>query len=201
MINIPMATVTNASNCFIIEVICEEDQRLAGNEQPAPTISLHALTEIQPRSGRTMQVLVMVNDVFLTTLLYSSSTHNFSNTEFVWRAGIQLSAHSGLRVAVVNDNRLLCSGCSPDMEIAIGDELFMIACYGLSLGSYEMVFGVQWQESLGPIVWDFASRTMAFVRDGHRIVWSATSMSSVPPLLCMASINVMDDLLQHFAPS
>jgi hypothetical protein len=46
----------------------------------------------------------------------------------------------------------------------------MINCYGLSLDSYKMVIGIQWLESLRPILWDFASRTMAFVHDGHRVV-------------------------------
>jgi hypothetical protein len=87
-----------------------------------------------------------------------------------------------------------------DMAIAIGDELFTIACYGLSLSSYEMVLQVQWLESLGPILWDFTSHTMAFVQDGHHVIWSATSASSTPPILCAALANVMDDLLQHFVP-
>jgi hypothetical protein len=61
-----------------------------------------------------------------------------------------------------------------------------------------MVLGVQWLQSLGPILWDFASRTMAFVRDGHRVVWSATSAPPTPPTLLAASAEVMDDLLQQF---
>jgi hypothetical protein len=40
---------------FLIEVICEEDERPTDDEQPAPTISLHALTGIQPRSGCTIR--------------------------------------------------------------------------------------------------------------------------------------------------
>jgi hypothetical protein len=65
---------------FIIEVICEEDEWPADNEQMMPTISLHTLMGIQPRSGRTMQALITVNDTHLTTLLDSGSTHNFIDT-------------------------------------------------------------------------------------------------------------------------
>jgi hypothetical protein len=32
-----------------------------------------------------------------------------------------------------------------------------------------MVLGIQWLESLGPILWDFRNRTMAFVWNGHRV--------------------------------
>jgi hypothetical protein len=52
----------------------------------------------------------------------------------------------------------------------VGDEVFSINCYGISLASYDMVLGVHWLESLGPILWDFSRRTIAFVRDGHRVL-------------------------------
>jgi hypothetical protein len=57
-----------------------------------------------------------------------------------------------MRVAVVNSNKLLASGCCRNMEIAVHGEHFWIDCYGLPLGSYDMVLGVQWLESLGPIL-------------------------------------------------
>jgi hypothetical protein len=63
-----------------------------------------------------------------------------------------------------------------------------------------MVLGVQWLESLGPIQWDFTSRTIAFIHDGHCIVWSVASASPAPPTLLATWADVMDDLLQHFAP-
>jgi hypothetical protein len=43
----------------------------------------------------------------------------------------------------------------------------------LALGSFDMVLDVEWLEALGPILWDFGSRTMGFVCNGHRILWSA----------------------------
>jgi hypothetical protein len=45
------------------------------------------------------------------------------------------------------------SGSCIDLKINIASEQFIIACYGLSLGSYEMILGVQWLESLGPVLW------------------------------------------------
>jgi hypothetical protein len=50
-----------------------------------------------------------------------------------------------------------------DLNVSIGNEQFIIDCYGLSIDSYDMVLGVQWLESLGSVLWDFASRTIAFV--------------------------------------
>jgi hypothetical protein len=72
---------------FIIEVVAEEE--LDGQADTAePTISLHAITGIQPRMGKTMQLLVAINGVHLRALLDLGLTHNFIDTVETHRAGI-----------------------------------------------------------------------------------------------------------------
>jgi hypothetical protein len=70
------------------EVVYEEDELSSDNEQTAPTILLHTLTGIQPRSGHTMHILVTVNGAQLMALLDSGSTHNFIDTKSTRRAGV-----------------------------------------------------------------------------------------------------------------
>jgi hypothetical protein len=77
---------------------------------------------------------------------------------------------TGLQIVVANGDRLDSPGCCCALHITISTEPFVIDCYGLELALFEMVLGVQWCESLGPLLWDFGRRTMAFVRDGHRIL-------------------------------
>jgi predicted aspartyl protease len=110
-----------------------------------------------------MQLSIVINGARLTALLDSGSTHNFVDTEVTARTGILLAACSGLRVAVANGDHVASPGCCRNLRIEVGKEPFYINGYGLSLGSYDMVLGVQWLESLGPILWDFGCRTMAFV--------------------------------------
>jgi hypothetical protein len=55
------------------------------------------------------------------------------------------------------------------MKMTVHDEIFHINCYGLTLGSYDMVFRVQWLESLGPILWDFCRDTVALIRNGRQV--------------------------------
>jgi hypothetical protein len=54
-----------------------------------------------------------------------------------------LTEPGSLCVAVANDDKLPTSSCCGDMEIAVHGERFRIDCYGLSLGSYDMVLGVK----------------------------------------------------------
>jgi hypothetical protein len=62
---------------LIIEAIYDESKALVSHDDTDPTISIHALTSIQPRSSKTMQLQVLVNGVSLTVMLNSGSTHNF----------------------------------------------------------------------------------------------------------------------------
>jgi hypothetical protein len=105
-----------------------------------------------------------------------------------------------LRVIVANGDRITSPGSCSDLHINIDGEHFNIACYGLSLVSYNMVLRVQWLESLGPILWDFKQCTIKFVRDGHTVLWSAERPAPAPPALLTVSSNLMEDLLLGFAP-
>jgi hypothetical protein len=187
---------------FVMEVLQEDDD---GREQELysdePTISIAALTGIQPRKGSTMQVYVTVQGAVLRALLDSGFTHNFVDSEAAARVGIKFSSKAGFSVAVANGDRVASSGSCSDLKINITGEPFIIACYGLSLGSYEMILGVQWLESLGPVLWDFTHRTLSFCRDGRDVHWSA----SVPPeplgpAVAAVVDDVLGDLLLRFEP-
>jgi hypothetical protein len=140
-------------------------------------ISLHAITGIQPRSGRTMQVLVIVNGAHLSALLDSGSTHNFVDSAAAVHTGIQLTAQHGLHVAVANSDQVHSLSCCKGLQMVISGKPFSIDCYSLDLRSYDMVLGVQWLKSLGPILWDFGQRTLAFVQNRHHVLWMMTSTS------------------------
>jgi hypothetical protein len=185
---------------FSIEVVFDEECVSDPSNGGEPTISIHALTGIQPRTGRTMHVHVHIAVTLLVALLDTGSTHNFIDTDAATRAGLALLGPSGLRVAVANGDRVTSPGCCRDLSVSIGNEQFIIDCYGLPIGSYDMVLGVQWLESLGPVLWDFASRTIAFVRNGYHILWTAVGSPTPSPCLAAVSTDLMEDLLQSFAP-
>jgi hypothetical protein len=55
-------------------------------------------------------------------------------------------------VAVANGECLTSPGYCQALDVMISDEAFSIDYYGLALGTYEMVLGVQWLESLRSIL-------------------------------------------------
>jgi hypothetical protein len=52
--------------------------------------------------------------------------------------------------------------------------------------------------SLGPILWDFGCRTLAFIRNGRHVLWSVAASPSSAPTLAVASPDMMDDLLLQY---
>jgi hypothetical protein len=49
--------------------------------------------------------------------------------------------------------------------------VFSIDCYSIPIDTYDMVLGVTFLRTLGPILWDFDDLCMAFWREGLRVFW------------------------------
>jgi hypothetical protein len=154
---------------FTIELIHNNESSAMDNGSN-PTISIHALAGIALCSSRTMKVRVIINTVALTSLLDSGSIDNFIGIDAAAHAGLQLTPCGNLRVTITNGDRVSSPGDCRDVSSTIDGEEFIIASYGLALGAYNMVLGVQWLESLVPILWDFGRHTMAFIHNGHRVL-------------------------------
>jgi hypothetical protein len=76
-----------------------------------------------------------------------------------------------LRVLVANGDRVPCQGVARNVALAIGTEEFSIDCFGINLGEFDLILGVEFLRTLGPILWDFEDLCMAFTRGGRRILW------------------------------
>jgi hypothetical protein len=74
-------------------------------------------------------------------------------------------------VIVANGYRVECRGLVRDVGIRIADETFTVDCYSIPIDGYDMVLGVAFLRTLGPILWDFDDLCMAFSREGRRVFW------------------------------
>ena len=53
---------------------------------------------------------------------------------------------------MANGDRVMCRGLARDVDLRIGGETFKVDCYSIPLDSYDMVLGVTWLRTLGPIL-------------------------------------------------
>jgi hypothetical protein len=76
------------------------------------------------------------------------------------------------------------------VPILIGDEPFSIDCVGINLGCYDLILGVDFLSTLGPILWDLDVLSLIFWREGgRRVQWTGIggSGAATPQLQLMAA--------------
>jgi hypothetical protein len=127
-----------------------------------------------------MQLHVHIGAHEFTALLDSGSTHNFISSTAARCAGLHFHDSQGAHVVVANGDRVTCGGLTRDVALRIGEEYFTADCYSIRLDCYDMVLGVAWLRTLGPILWDFDALYLAFWRQGRRVLWHGLG-STCPP--------------------
>ena len=74
-------------------------------------------------------------------------------------------------VAVANDEKIPHQGSAKGLDLDIHDEHFTSKFYGIALDNFDMILGVFFLRSLGPILWDFENLCMSFCRGDQQICW------------------------------
>jgi hypothetical protein len=157
----------SSKGVFLLEMEDNEDEETALVDLG---ISLHALTGIDVNN--TMKLHVAVQGLTLVALVDTGSTHTFIQEAVASRLGIQVDPRPGLSVKVANGDRVTSSGVYPKLRLTIDDEAFDVTCFGLPLVGFDIVLGVQWLRSLGPILWNFSTLSMEFWRHGRTVRWT-----------------------------
>lgn len=70
----------------------------------------------------------------------------------------------------------------------------------MPLADYDVVLGTQWLATLGPVLWDFGSRTVMFQRQGQSVCWQGIPMAAAPAARTISGMpTLLDELLLSFA--
>ena len=63
---------------------------------------------------------------------------------------------------MANGEKVACPGVLRQAPVTIDGKEFRVDLFIMLLAGYDVVLGTEWMATLGPIVWDFAARTMTF---------------------------------------
>lgn len=96
------------------------------------------------------------------------------------RLVLQPTGGEHLQITVANGDRLHYEGVVRDVPLAIGDEHFSITCVGLNLGCFDVVLGVDFLRTLGPVLWDFDALIMVLWRLTRRVRWKGVGGGALP---------------------
>lgn len=91
----------------------------------------------------------------------SGSTYNFLDPLVIKATKLKVEKGASLQVKVANGDIVLSQGQCEE-TIKIQGSKFRIPFHVLSFEGCDVVPGVQWLRTLGPITWDFSTTAMSF---------------------------------------
>ncbi|XP_058008100.1 uncharacterized protein LOC131182808 [Hevea brasiliensis] len=138
------------------ELQSDEDMDL----DPSPEISLHAITGTQ--TSQSMRLRGVWNGLQVLILVDSGSTHSFISLAKLSENGVNVDATAGVRVKVANGEQLHSPGICKKATINLYPIFFRVDLFALQLTGFDIVLGVNWLRTLGPILWDFEIMQMSF---------------------------------------
>lgn len=101
----------------------------------------------------------VTNAVMLIDL---GSTHNFLDIDVALRSQMVIHREFPLVVKIANGDVIKSEGCFCNVTFKVQGETFNTIFYLLPLEGCEVVLGIKWLGTLGPITWDFSKLTMHF---------------------------------------
>jgi hypothetical protein len=142
----------------------------------APQVSLHALAGVRTENAMVLHITVKGHQ--LVALLDSGSTTNFINADLCAQLQLTTSPRPALRVLVANGDGVPCQGVTHNVPLSIDTEAFSISCFGITLGSFDLILCYDFLRVLGPILWDFVRHRMTFIRGDHHVTWLGVDASA-----------------------
>ncbi|KAF8413570.1 hypothetical protein HHK36_001561 [Tetracentron sinense] len=154
-----------------------EGTTIEEHPQEEPLISVHALAGSV--SYQTMRVRGKIKQRVVTILIDSGSTHNFLDPSVAKQTGCSIQQTNPLWVTVANGSKISSTAMCQQLEWLMHGTPFQTDFRLLSLGGCDMVLGVQWLTTLGPIIWDFTNLRMEFHSKGKRHVLRGATTGAI----------------------
>ena len=127
----------------------------------------------------TMKIMGKIKRQPLIMLVDSGSTHNFMDQAVARRLKCPTRVITGIKVTVANGDVLksqeVCESIMWEAQGLTQFTDFMV----LPLMGCDLVLGVQWLKTLGPIMWDFNKLSMQFSIQGQDVKWSGLQGGTV----------------------
>jgi len=140
-----------------------DDDDTGVTSEPAeetPVFSLHVVEGVP--TCNTVQLKVDLGAASFVALVDTGSTHSFIGEAAAQRTGWTIQPHPRLTATVANGEKVACPGVLRQAPVTINGKEFCVDLFVMPLAGYDVVLGTEWMATLGPIVWDFAARTMTF---------------------------------------
>jgi hypothetical protein len=118
-----------------------------------PQISLHALTGIS--SPQTLKLIGYIKHHKVIILIDNNNTHNFIHHRITQETHCYIHAVNKFQIMIANGGSMKCGGHCENVCLQIGDYSLKSHMFSIEMGGCDIVLGVEWLHTLGPITMDF----------------------------------------------
>ena len=118
-----------------------------------------------PSSTRTLRVTGRIQELSVTILIDSGSSHNILQPRVAEFLHLPVEAIPSFVVTVGNGQTIQCSGHCSDIPVHMAGKVFPVSFFVLPIHGADVVLGVQWLSTLGPFLSDFKVPSIQFVYD------------------------------------
>lgn len=162
-------------------------------------ISFHAL--MGHSVLQTIRLMGRIGNSPVNILVDGGSTHNFIQDRVAKKLGLPLQQADSFNVLVGNGEELPCCQLCHQIHVQIEPHLFLVDLYVLPLSGAELVLGVEWLKSLGPVLTDYNPLTLSFLHEGQVVQLQGVSKpgpkeASLHQLKRLVSTQAIDTMLQ-----
>jgi len=113
-------------------------------------------------SPKTLKFQDLIHNFPVIMLIDSGSSHNILQPRIAKHLHLPIQPNPPFKVMVGNGAFITCQGISPSVQISLQTTLFTIPFYLLPIEGVDVVLGIEWLRTLGPIQADFAIPSIAF---------------------------------------
>jgi hypothetical protein len=138
----------------------KEDLMEVSYEEENPEISLHAITG--SNHPNTMRLIGWIGNHKIIVLIDSGSTHNFLDSSMGRKLKVSISKEQRIWVKVANGEEVVSEGKCMQLKVQLQNFSFTTEAYMIILAGCDMVLGIQWLVTVGPMIWNFKVLTMEF---------------------------------------
>jgi hypothetical protein len=106
----------------------------------------------------------------VSVLIDGGASHNFIDSSLLQKRHIPMVEFEGFKVEVAGGRTMPCDRCIPGMKFTLGRHDLVQDVYVMDLPDTNIILGVKWLSTLGPITTNYKTMEMSFTEESGRKV-------------------------------
>ncbi|KAL4308599.1 hypothetical protein GQ457_01G021920 [Hibiscus cannabinus] len=175
---------------------------ILADKLPPQEVQAHSSISYNALAGgysvSTLRFTGTINGKSVQVLLDGSSKHYFVQTRVAQFLHLPIEDTSPFSVVVGSGDRLLCTEVVRQLPLVIQEHTLYTDFYVLPLQGWDLVLGVSWLATLGPVVTNYATSRFKFQSKGTNIVWQGNIVPVAHPvqfnsLRCLCHTHAIEE--------